>query len=81
HSVHVGWARDPEVRTAIAIRLTGPKLDASGQIPEQARDTTSVAERRCVEADLGMVILSTEPQQVRLEVSRSGLWDYLEILP
>ena len=51
------------------------------QIPEQPGDARSVGEQTCVEADLGMVILSAEPQQVRLEASRSGLLDYLEIMP
>jgi len=81
HSIHLGWVRDPKVKTAITLRLTGPMLETSVEIPRQAGDTPSVDERTCVEADLGMVILSTEPQRVRLEASESGLLDYLEILP
>jgi hypothetical protein len=81
HPIHIGWVCDPRVRTETTIRLTGHKLDATAEIPEQPQDAASVGDRACVEANLGMVILSAEPQYLRLEASRSGLLDYLEILP
>jgi hypothetical protein len=81
HPIHIGWVRDPRVRTDTTIRLTGHRLSATAQIPEPRVDTLGADEPACVEADLGMVILSAEPQRVRLEASDSGLLDYLEILP
>jgi hypothetical protein len=81
HPIRIGWVRDPNLRTSTTIRLTGPKLEASALVQAEPEDTQTAGDRRCIEADLGMVILSTEPQQVRLEASSSGLLDYLEILP
>jgi hypothetical protein len=81
HPIRIGWVRDPNLRTPTTIRLTGPKLEASALVQAEPEDTQTAGDRRCIEADLGMVILSTEPQQVRLEASSSGLLDYLEILP
>ncbi|HEY1533485.1 MAG TPA: hypothetical protein VGF76_05690 [Polyangiaceae bacterium] len=81
HRVRIGWVRDPNVRTETVLRLTGPKIEASARVLEEPEDAPSGGPRVCTEADLGRVILSTEPRQVRLEASASGLLDYLEILP
>ena len=70
-SVNVGWVRDagPEA----ALHLTGPGLDAAVRIPSGAAG--------CVTAKLGLVILPSEPARVRLQASRPGLLDYIEVLP
>ena len=80
HPIRIGWVGDPKRRSGTEIRLTGPTLEASAVIPAQPEAALASGEQRCFEADLGMVILSTEPQQVRLEASSAGLLDYLEIL-
>jgi len=83
HRLRIGWVLDPGVRTDTSLRLTGPKLvlEPSALIAWDGEDALSRGGRGCAEADAGMVILSTEPQHVRLEASASGLLDYLEILP
>jgi hypothetical protein len=80
HPLHVGWVVDPSVTTDTSLRLTGPDLEAHALVPSGDEDASTTGGGGCVEADLGIVILSTEPQQVRLEASASGLLDYLEIL-
>ncbi len=71
HALRIGWVRDAGPETVL--RLTGRSFDRSVRIPAGGAD--------CVEGDLGVVILSTTPQQVRLEASRPGLFDYLEVRP
>jgi hypothetical protein len=62
------------------IRLTGPGLTLSALIPAPASDIPLAAQARCVELDLGMVIVPAGARRVRLEASRAGLFDYLELL-
>jgi hypothetical protein len=83
HQLRIGWILDPSVRRDTSLRLTGPKLalGPATLIPWDGEDAASGGGQGCVEADAGIVILSTTPQQVRLEASASGLLDYLEILP
>ncbi|HEY5372440.1 MAG TPA: hypothetical protein VIK01_02085, partial [Polyangiaceae bacterium] len=83
HQLRIGWVLDPSVRRDTSLRLTGPKLavEPATLIPWDGEDAASGGGQGCVAADAGIVILSTEPQQVRLEASASGLLDYLEILP
>jgi hypothetical protein len=81
--LRIGWVLDPSVKRDVSLRLTGPKLvtGPSALIPWDGEDALSGGGQGCVGADAGIVILSTEPQRVRLEASASGLLDYLEILP
>ncbi len=71
HALHIGWVRDAGPETVL--RLSGRSLARSVRVPAGAAD--------CVQADLGVVILSAGPEQVRLEASRPGMLDYLEVQP
>ncbi len=83
HSLRVGWVVDPNVTADTSLRLTGPnlELEASAVVHWDGEDALAGDGRRCVEADLGTIIVSSDPKQVRLEASHAGFFDYLEILP
>jgi hypothetical protein len=81
HALRLGWARDPNIRKETAIRLTGPGLAVSALIPAPPADIALDAAARCVEVDLGVVIVPAAARRVRLEASRAGLFDYLELVP
>ncbi len=71
HALRVGWVRDAGPETVL--RLTGRGFSSTARVPAGSAD--------CAEADFGVVILSSTPQQLHLETSRSGMLDYLEVRP
>ncbi|MEO7036633.1 MAG: hypothetical protein ABI548_21985 [Polyangiaceae bacterium] len=71
HALRIGWVRTAGPETVL--HLSGRNLAASVRVPGGEAD--------CVQANLGAVMLAPTPQQVRLETSRPGLFDYLEVQP
>jgi hypothetical protein len=70
HVLRIGWVRDPGPETVF--RLSGRGFNVTSHLP--------AGPAGCVEAELGAVLLAAEPQQIRLEASRPGIFDYLDVL-
>ncbi|MEP7053542.1 MAG: hypothetical protein ABJB12_24480 [Pseudomonadota bacterium] len=71
HALRIGWVRQAGPETVL--RLSGPGFSRGAVIPAGSPD--------CQEADLGAVVLPAVRQQIRLEASQPGIFDYLDVRP
>ena len=82
HSIRLGWVRSPGPPTALSLT---PASDASRAAPlsptRKAAALIPSGAEGCVEVEIAGLELASKPIRVRLQASRPGLLDYVDLTP